>query len=45
MSRINVKKLYSEKKQAKWAKKPAAGEIFFTFTLQFSVFSDGYKLV
>ena len=42
--RINVKKLYLEKKQEKQAKiSPAAGEIFFS--LRFLTFRNSFKLV
>ena len=42
---VNVKKLYCEEKWAKWVKKPAAGETFFTISWQFSTFYDSFKLV
>lgn len=40
----NVKKLYHKEKRAKQTKKPATGEVFFTFTLRFSTFCDKFKL-
>ena len=45
MPRINAKKLYHEKKQAKRAKMPAADIFFFTLALRFSTFRDRFKLV
>ena len=43
--RINVKKLYCEKKCAKQAKKPTANKVFFIFALQFLTFRDVFRLV
>ena len=38
------KKVVTQKKQANRAKKPAAGEFFFTFVFWFSSFHDRFKL-
>ena len=43
--RINVKKLYCEKKRAKQAKKPTTNDVFFIFALQFLTFRDVFRLV
>ena len=43
--RINIKKLYHEKKQAMQAKKPATGKKFFTSSLWLSMLCDGFMLV